>query len=360
MNLLPVLICIFASACQATWGQAPEKGQSTQSRQPDFAATRARLRLNTIPVPSEPAEILGWPLKCDSEGNLYLGTDLDGVSGVHKLSAKGERTAVFLANAATPEVKVGSTTYFSISADGDFYQLVYTRNEIARYVFVYKTDGSFRTRVKLQPGFPWSPYQLAAFASGEILVSGLRYDKDLKSPLRWPFTGIFAPDGKLLTEINLEDDDSIREMAIAGDPKVALADHPDANRAIALGSADVAADGNVYLMRRVSPAIFYAISAGGAVRRFTVAPGKQDFVPSAVHVAGNRIAIVFRHPQTNEEIIQVVDLEGHETAAYDEPLEGGRPSLGMAFACYQANPDRFTFLTTTNDGTLALKIAAPE
>jgi len=114
-------------------------------------------------------------------------------------------------------------------------------------------------------------------------------------------------------------------------------------------------------MRRLSPAIIYAISPGGSVHRFEVDPGQRDFLPDSMHVVGNRIAVLFWEPQTNEEILKVVDLQGHDIAVYDEPAEkDGGHTLGLAFVCYAQNPERFIFLETMDDEKLGLMTATPK
>jgi hypothetical protein len=92
-----------------------------------------------------------------------------------------------------------------------------------------------------------------------------------------------------------------------------------------------------------------------------VDPGKSDFMPESMHIAGNRIAILFREPQTYEKLMRVVDFKGHVVASYYEPPPKlGEQSLGLGFACYAHNPERFTFLVTTDNGKLGLVTATPE
>jgi hypothetical protein len=87
--------------------------------------------------------------------------------------------------------------------------------------------------------------------------------------------------------------------------------------------------------------------------------GEESFMPVTMHIAGSRIAVLFRQEQTRKEIIKVIDLEGHEVATYDEPVKDGRPALGMAFVCYTNNPEEFTFLTNMENDRLGLVIASP-
>lgn len=196
-----------------------------------------------------------------------------------------------------------------------------------------------------------------------MLISGLEYDHDRKNPVMWPFAGIFGSDGVLLKEVKLEDDDAIHDMAQSADPRVSSFTNPSANHAIEFSKMQAAGDGNIYLMRWLTPAIFYAISPGGqAVRRFTVDPGDKDFQPVEMHVSGNRIAVLFFQPQSRETRMKVVDLEGREIATYDTvQIEGkSQPQpLGTAFACYTANPERFIFLGAGDDNKLEFLIAEP-
>jgi hypothetical protein len=299
------------------------------------------------------------PLRCDSAGNLYLRTDSGGVPAIHKLNSKGERVALFEAS-SNPDLKIDVARYFALDADGtELYELVYP-HEINRYVFVYKSDGTFKSAVKLKPGFPFSPKKLTVFPSGQFLISGEEYDEDRTSAM-WPFTGIFAADGTLLKEFELGDEKELREMATSGDTRVSRPGNPHANLAVDNGQVEIGADWNAYLMRWTNPTIFYAISPGGeVVRRFTVDPGESSFRPSAMHVYKNRIAVLFVKMHSNDLIMKIVDLEGHEIATYDGPKpspKGSNSSLSAAFACYTENPTRFVFLGANDDDKVQFWIA---
>jgi hypothetical protein len=357
MRHLPfVLLCISVvtslATCRAQSPSVPK--ESTVKKAEKQPHTGYLVPVQTIVAKAEVAASFDQPLTCDNDGNLYLQSEHFGVSGIRKLNAKGERTALFQPN-ANPDLKIDGVGYFALSPSGELYQFVFP-HEMARYVMVYKSDGSYKSVIKLQPGFPWIPSSLAAFPSGNLLVSGLEFDRDAKNGVMWPFTGIFSSDGTLLKEVKLEDDDAFRDLAASGDARVTSGTNPQANHAVEFGQMQAADDGNVYLMRWITPTIFYAISPGGEViRRFVVDPGDESYRPSAMHVAGNRIAVLFFQPQSMEERMKIVDLEGHEIATYDELREKGKPILGLAFACYTENPQRFTFLTTGDGERLNLQ-----
>jgi hypothetical protein len=61
-----------------------------------------------------------------------------------------------------------------------------------------------------------------------------------------------------------------------------------------------------------------------------------------------------------EKRMEIVDLEGHEIATYDEIRSGGKAKYGLlrtAFSSYTENPQRFTFLTTGDGDRLELRTA---
>lgn len=346
----------------ATPQQQPPAKPSPQGKVPTKKPIdRHLVRTETITTPSEIATEFYPPLRCDSDGNLYLRTEFAGVPAIHKLNSKGERVALFEAS-SNPDLKVDLAAYFALEAGGgELYELVYPP-EINRYVYLYKSDGTFKSAVKLRPGFPFAPKKLAVFPSGQFLISGEEYDAE-RTAAMWPFTGIFAADGALLKELELGDEKELHDMAASGDTRVARPGNSHANLAIDNGQVEMGVDGNAYLMRWSNPAIFFAISPGGdVVRRFTVDPGESAYRPSAMHVYKNRIAVLFVEMQSNDKIMKIVDLEGHEIATYGEPKPDPKATngrLSAAFACYRENPTRFVFLGANDDNKVQLWIAEP-
>lgn len=340
------------------WAQSAADLQEHPSSTENPPSTLHLTPLETV-VSTEVASAFLGPFVCDGDGNLYLRSESAGVTAIRKLNPKGERTALF-EPAANPDIKISVTGYFSVMPDGDLYVLAFAAEELARYVLVFKPDGTYKTKIKLDPGFAWIPSAIAVFPNGSILATGQEYARDRNAP-KLPFTGIFRSDGKLLKELNLEDDNAIQDMANGHDPRVTSVVTPTSNRAISWSQIESAKDGNLYLMRWLSPAVFYAISPSGQViRRFVVDSGNPDFRPAAMHISGNRIAILFYQPQSMEKIMKVVDLEGHELSTYVELREDGKPKLGMlgaAFACYTQQPERFTFLVSDEHHKIELKHA---
>lgn len=315
--------------------------------------------LATMETASAPSEMTtGFTkMECDGDGNLYLGGDGPGALAIRKLNPKGELRATFKPD-QNPDLKVWNAGDFSVTQDGEVYVWVGLQDEITRYVLVFRSDGSYKEKIKLDTGFPWMPASIAVFPHGELLLTGQAYAKDPAQPML-PFTGIFAPNGKLLKTVGLDDDAKIQDLAAAHDAHFVSTMNPSSNRAVAWGRMAAAKDGNIYVMRWLSPAEFYAISPGGeVVRRFTVDPGNGGYMPSEMHIDGNRIAVLFVQAETRDKIMKVVDFEGHELETYDELKVNGKPrygTIGSAFACYVFNPERFTFLSTDESHRIQIK-----
>jgi len=350
----------FAALCVVCLAQSQSPAGDQQPTAKD-SKQPTPLHLVTVESVTATSEVAtGFAdLVCDGDGNLFLGSESPSVPGIRKLSPKGELTALFQPN-ANPDVQVMGAGSFSVAEDGEVYLWVGSKNEITRYVLVFKPDGSYKTRIKLQPGFPWVPASIAVFPNGTLLMTGQEYDKDIHQAM-WAFTGIFSADGTLLKEVNLEDDQAIHDMTAAHDPRVTSSRNPTSDRAVSWGRMEAARDGNIYVMRWESPAIFYAVSPGGeVVRRFTVDSGNSDFTPVEMHISGNQIAVLFVQHQSMERIMKVVDLEGHEIATYKELSADGKPkpgAIGIAFACYDSKRERFTFLATGDNEKIQLKFA---
>jgi len=354
--LLSVVFLLAKSWCHsATQALTPASKAGEPSK-------KVLVGAQSVVATSELANYIAEPVKCDSNGNIYITTDQWGISAVHKLNAKGERLAMFQPN-SDASFKVAMAVRLSIANDGRLYQLVALRGsgDPARYVLVYSADGSNQTRIKLQPGFFWHTAAVAVFASGNMLITGQQFFGDSQRA-NVPFTGVFSPDGKLVHEVRLEDDEAILHMTEVGDVRVVSPFDTAQNRAVGFSQMELARDGNIYLMRWLNPAIVYAISPEGkVVRRFTVDPGNDNLRPAAMHIASGRVAVLFVQPQSEEKTIKIVDLEGRELASYGEPERDGKMlnELGGGFACYVDQPERFTFLGSDDAHRLKLVIAEP-
>lgn len=293
-------------------------------------------------------------LSCDSDGNLYLGAASQG-DAIRKINSKGELLASFKPD-ANPDIEVYGVGRYSVTPDGEVYVPVGSKTSRDWHVLVFKPDGSYSTHIKPDADFPMQPVSIGVFPNGNLLMTALKLDRNSKLFIV-PFTGIFRSDGKLLKEITLEQDERLPDTSAMRDLRPGQILPVITNRAVSWGKMEAAKDGNIYIMRWASPPALYAVSPGGeVVRRFTVDPGASYYDPEQMHISGNRIAVMFRHPGIYDQVLKIVDLEGQELATYEIGQADLQKSeqLGV-FACYTLSPERFTFLISDHDFKLKVK-----
>jgi len=352
-NTCCIAVCVLAFLFPRTlYAQSPSTAKPEASEK---GIARHLTVVQTTKTP-ETASTITVPVRCDDHGNLYARTEPSGVASIRKLTPKGELAALFQPSSVT-DLKVNLSLQFDLDGSGGEYQLALGEKPPLR-VITFKSDGSYENSIKLDTGLLF-PAALAVFRpSNTFLITGQKYDQS-RIAVKVPFTGIFSSSGVLLKEISLEDDKAIHDMAGAGDPRAINPEAPTDNQIVSLSQMQAADDGNIYLMRWLSPAILYAVSPGGeVVRRFEVKLSDNNYRPDTMHISGNRLAVLFVHPQTQRQIMKVVDLEGHEVESY-EIGHAGNADLGGGFACYTSNPEQFTFLAAGDNDQLEIKIAEP-
>lgn len=343
------LLTVFLTAWLSVTAAAQSPAVSSKAT-PEKTDGVLKLQIvETRIVESELVGIFIDPFQCDADRNIYLrGYDERKLLvPIKKFNEKGERQAVY-ALSSVPDFKPHGAGYFSVTPDGEVYQLAWSEDG-ARHVVVYGKDGAFKSKIVLDEGKPFQAYQIAVFPKGEFLVSGLKRNSNL------PVTAVFDAQGKIVRLVQLQDDKEIQLAVERGDANLVNPLYPTrTNHAVSHGNAAIGSDGNAYLMRRVSPALIYVISAAGElVRKIEVDAGDSNLLPNNMRLHKNRLAVMFRHPHTNEQVIKVVDSQsGEELGAYDAT------SLGPMFACYGSSPERFTFVSTRK-GKLAFDHAEP-
>lgn len=300
-------------------------------------------------------------MKCDAGGNIYLRPGGSRLGPIRRVDREGSQAVTF---AAGSDVKWNRFGYFHVDDRGAIDQLAYVADEPAPYIIHFKSDGGYASKTKLQigEGTRASLYQLAAFPTGSFIVAGsIGGLVGSGSRTGQPFTAIVSSDGAIVRQLRLADDERLGEMAKKGDTDLVLPEVPEANLSIDFGSAETAEDGNVYLMRRVNPAIVYAISPGGEVlRRFTIDPASDSegarLLPASLHSSGNRLALLF-DDNNGKQLIKVVSLAGELLATYETPTGPASPGAGLA--CYSAEQDRFVFLGRNDKGFNTFDTYAP-
>jgi hypothetical protein len=349
--------CLAVFACASYPALAQETHSIRETNNPPKIVERSFAIRSTVDSATEIAPEFGPPLRCDRDGNLYLHAEVFGVSGFRKINPKGERLATFDPKVDSHLKQLDLVPTFAIGR-GKLYALVYP-HERTKYLIEYDLDGKYRSTITLDSGYFWFPSAFAVFQSGEMLIAGRRYARGQDNQLtKVPFTGIFKPDGTLLKELQLPDDDELQKRAESGERRTTVPNDPGSNLAIDFTQMDSGDDGNIYMMRWTNPAIIYVMApTGEIIRRFNVDPGDADLDPISMQVSENRLAVFFLQPQTGFRVLKIVNLEGEDVVKYSQSAKDAVGPVGAAFACYSANPERFTFLGVTKDRKLRLIFA---
>ncbi len=293
--------------------------------------------------------------KCDADGNLYIrkyAMDRPLLSPVVKIDPDGKRVALF-DPVAFSQLALDRADAFSPAFDGGMYQVAQSGVLKPRiYVLHFSSDGSTSSPTLLAADL--EVYTFAAFASGNFLVSGVERDLQNKNDRGRNFTAVFSADGRELAQLSFEESRAPRKAGAkpgaGGSPRTDAKnqvhnevqnDTEKAAPGLDLADAEVGSDGNLYVMRRSSPALVYVIAPSGKIMQtLKIAAPLPGSAPSAFHVSENRLAISFGNEESQSQTIVVADAQtGRKIASYSDPT-----SLGTSFACYSANEGVFTFL----------------
>jgi hypothetical protein len=300
-------------------------------------------------IASEMGGAFMFPAKCDADGNLYIrkfATDRPLLGPIVKVDQEGKRVALF-DPVAVSQLKLDRADAFSPAPDGGLYQIATVG--IARpqiYVLHFSSDGSPGTPTRLDADF--QPFQFAAFANGNLLVSGFQRDLQNKSDPGRPYTAVFSADGRPLVQLSLEPPEPAHATAKSA-VKPAISDSRASTPTLDLSDAEPSPDGNIYALRRSSPALIYVISSAGKVlRTLKIKSPVPGLMPNTFHVSANRVAVSFWDDNTNSQTLVVTDAQtGRRIATYSDP-----GTLGPSFACYSADEEVFTFLHLGEGNTL--------
>jgi len=298
---------------------------------------RFRLVPTEVVQTKDMAGLVMAPWVCDGEGNLYVrrveALERKLQSPIRKYSRTGDYKLSLKPTDGDPTFAGGS---FFVTREGDVYWLAWRPGGKDTFVLHFDKAGSYVSKAHLPRDiYPDGP--LAVFPSGEILVAGVEGDENSEKP----YTGIFESSGKLIRRINLADDAQIKDALERGDAAF-TSPTGGGNLAVSYGHIAMAEDGNAYLLRRMQPAIVYAINPRGEVlRRFTVDGG--DLYPAEIGESKGQLAILFRNFGDSESLLKVVNVQdGAEIATYDVDKK-----MGWALMCFV--PPRFTFLTSESN-----------
>jgi hypothetical protein len=314
-------------------------------------------------VPAQWYRPLLFPMRCDSDGNLYLRGHVprDNQTPITRISRKGDRVTTLSVDSDL-DLRKATVSDFAVSPEGEVYQLAQVGRDV--YVATFSSEGTFKSKTKLDTPF-WAAH-IAPFGSQGFLVTGLAFSEEANKAPREGFTAVFDASGRLVKRLRLPGDVARKKEAASSGSRAPqphssshakdAAGENDWQVPLLLGTAEAAEDGNVYLLRRASPALLYVLGPSGQVlRKLTVKAPKPGLLPSSMHLARGRIALLFTEweRENPDEILVLLDtLTGERVGEYEVPV-----SLGGAFACY--SDDGFAFITSSGP-KLAIEWAAPE
>jgi len=333
-SILSFALVAYGVLAQTGSGPGSRKHSTTVDSIPLHESSRRNLA-------SEIGGAFTNPVKCDADGNLYIrkyATDRPLLDPVVKIDGEGKRVASF-DPVAFSELHLDRAHAFTPAADGGLYQIASSGiDEPKVYLLHFSADGSPASPIHLEAEF--DPYSFAVFANGNLLVSGFQRDVVKPSGQARSFTALFSADGRMLAQLSFETEETTRP---GGKPAASAAPHSAQPPVptLDLADAEAGADGNVYALRRSSPALIYVISpAGKILRTLKVQAAAAGVMPSAFHVSANRVAVSFWDEEKHSQAIVVSDAQtGGRIAIYSDSGD-----LGAMFACYSADEGVFTFL----------------
>ena len=298
--------------------------------------------------------------QCDSSGNIYVRlfdpADPGQARPVLMFDKAGALQAKF-ASPHLPELQMGQFERpFALLPNGGVAVVDWMYPDI--HVVKFSADGTVESDVKLDFA-RFAPYQLAVFPSGDLLLSGVEDGNRAHPPRYKSFAAIYNKTGHLMKRLTLDGDEEIDRAIEVGDSRYASHGPGWGNMAVEQGMAATGDDGNVYLVRRMSPATVYVISsAGEVVRKVVVEPQTAGDMPFEMQIAKGKIAFVFDgwtgDRSTGNSKLTVVDANSGERV---EDFEGGIGGAGfLGLSCYVPESGGFTFVSMS-DGKVEIATA---
>ena len=314
------------------------------------STTSAQLKplivVRTIPttIKFEGHRSFALPSFCDEKGNSYVKLWEPGMGAagpIYRLSSQGVVEAEFDTTDSLDNI-------FAVRPNGGIAALRLDRK--TKVIVNFSPEGEREAEIRLEtPPIPFFPMQIAAFASGGILVSGAAY-RGNQAP-----TAVYDPEGHLIKQIVLEGDAELDHAIPSGDKtsSVALVDHSSTSRSVAITGDD----GNVYLMRATAPPTVYAISSmGEVVHKISVpSPAGAAWPSFGIRVIKNKLVVEFYRECSNR--LDSASCKGAVfsvlEASTGKPLVNYVPeeNAGSVMACYVPDPDRFFMFQDAPDGT---------
>jgi len=249
------------------------------------------------------------PVRCDSDGNIYMRVDAGGglnKSPVWKVSTEGEKLAEFSLPVELAK-KLLFAGFYPVS--GHLYELAYDQSNT--YVLTLGDDGTLISKTVIAAPNGFRPDVMAAFLSGEFFVGG-EVRGSTPNPRR--YSGVFDANGKLIRALEPPEDN-------AGEGQQSSKLSPVA----ATGQDD-----NVYFLSDTDVEVIS--TAGKQVRKFGV-KAAGGYTPTNLHISGSLVSVVLsKADETHhvKSIFQTYDAAtGSPIAQY---VPSGLPNAPLCFS----------------------------
>jgi hypothetical protein len=262
-------------------------------------------------------------------------------SPIEKIAPDG-KIAVSFSIRSAPEFEKLNAHSFAVGSRGEVYFLTF-RKQREPAVVKFAATGRYDSTFGLDPMI--LPLQLAVFASGELLVSGLELSPGDGKPTGRPLLGLYDGTGQFLREVSLPRD---IQWVVPPEEKAPSPEESPEEAATSGTDVEPGDDGNLYLMRPVGNPLVYVISPAGTVlRRLEIRPPADGFRPTGMKAAGGMIAIEFAmdDPMGMGDIYIYSILNAYTGEKFAD-YSVAREARGI-WACY--TPNGFTFLTSQDD-----------
>jgi hypothetical protein len=287
---------------------------------------------------------------CDSKLNIFFNTRIqrEAPGTIVKFDSQAEKLVPI--DYSAPELRdlAMNVSSFTVTTNGHLYvpAALPRGKDRGWYVVEFDADGKFKKKTKLRGQFVLE--HVGVYTSGGFMIVGHNVvDKNLKMGY---FTAIFNASGELQRYVDIKDDARTTEMIQAKDSNYVNTSTPVAlDRTIELGHVRSLDDGNVYFLRRTSPAVIYGINSGGEVVRTITINGGANMFPSDFEYSNGYFAVRMNNP--NKAATGFFKIIAAETGEEFAEIEAQRVSA--AFSCYEA-PATIKVLTA-DDGKLVVK-----
>ena len=272
------------------------------------------------------------PLKCDSDGNLYVrfwDNDTQLGAPVTKIGRDGKLLAKFSFENLH---EIGSVGVVDFVADRGQLSAIVGGSK-GQYLAKFSREGKFQSATPLSLNRDILPHRLVVIGGGKLLVTAEKVTEVGDGAAREPKTIIVDESGNIARYVDTKE-------TIPSDNSGKTA--PEDVRSLERSQVVSDGAGLVYIMRPSAPALVISISPSGEVlQKYPVDTPQAGYVAQSLQVNGGRIAVSFIETDGQhygpKSLTRVIDAAtGIPLIDYMAP-----PELDGALECYVA-PSQFS------------------